>query len=104
MTTKKHNKRNAQLTKYLEQLDEFNWHHPTQVSEMADSQFERDQTNYYLAQLSHVLINNYPVSYNSIGQMLNIDPKKVKRLMSTYPQEYKTIKEIKEKLQNGKDW
>jgi len=35
---------------------------------------------------------------------LNIDPKKVKRLMSTYPQEYKTIKEIKEKLQNGKDW
>ncbi|MFT8991759.1 MAG: hypothetical protein ABF978_01815 [Leuconostoc mesenteroides] len=104
MTTKKHNERNAQLTKYLEQLDEFNWHNPTQVSEMADSQFERDQTNYYLAQLSHVLINNYPVSYNSIGQMLNIDPKKVKRLMSTYPQEYKTIKEIKEKLQNGKDW
>lgn len=104
MTTKKHNQRKTQLTKYLAQLDEFNWHHPSQVSDMVDSQFERDQTNYYLAQLSYVLINNYPVSYNSIGQMLNIDPKKVKRLMSTYPQEYETIKEIWEKLQNGKDW
>lgn len=104
MMTKKHSERKAQLTKYLEQLDEFNWHHPTQVNEMADSQFERDQTNYYLAQLSHVLINNYPVSYNSIGQMLSIDPKKVKRLMSMYPQEYQTINEIREKLQNGEDW
>lgn len=58
MTTKKHSKRKAQLTKYLEQLDEFNWHHPTQVSEMADSQHERDNRTYYLAQLSLVLFNN----------------------------------------------
>ncbi|MFT9469571.1 hypothetical protein [Leuconostoc pseudomesenteroides] len=104
MTTKKHNKRKAQLTKYIEQLDEFNWHHPTQVSDMADSQFERDQTNYYLAQLSHVLINNYPVSYNSIGQMLNIDPKKVKRLMTVYSHDFTSIKQVEESLLNRGEW
>ena len=103
MTIKDTNQKKAQIAKYIQQLDDFNWHHPTQSNEMADSQFEHDQTNYYLAQLSHVLINTYPLSYNNVGRILNIGPKRVKRLMASFPQELYSIKEIQEELQNGEE-
>ncbi|OQJ78656.1 hypothetical protein BMS81_10295 [Leuconostoc pseudomesenteroides] len=90
---KKHNKRKAQLTKYLEQLDEFNWHHPTQVSEMANSQHERDNLTYYLAQISLILFNNYQQSYMP-----------ARRLTIDYEQDFDSLEEIMEELQNGEDW
>ncbi|MBZ5947957.1 helix-turn-helix domain-containing protein [Leuconostoc gelidum subsp. gasicomitatum] len=104
MTTKKHNERKAQLTKYLEQLDEFNWHHPTQVSEMADSQHERDNRTYYLAQISLILFHNYQQSYMQIGQMLNISSRTARRLINDYEQDCGSLEEITEELQNGEDW
>ncbi|MCT3038611.1 hypothetical protein EFS27_04800 [Leuconostoc mesenteroides] len=104
MTTKKYNERKTQLTKYLEQLDEFNWHHPTQVSDMIDSQHERDNRTYYLAQLSLVLFNNYQQSYMQIGQMLNMSSRTARRLTIDYQQEFDSLEEIMEELQNGEDW
>lgn len=104
MTTKKHSKRKAQLTKYLEQLDEFNWHHPTQVSEMADSQHERDKRTYYLAQISLILFNNYQQSYMQIAQMLNMSSRTARRLTIDYEQDFDSLEEIMEELQNGEDW
>ncbi|ARN63452.1 MULTISPECIES: hypothetical protein [Leuconostoc] len=104
MTTKKYNERKTQLTKYLEQLDEFNWHHPTQVSDMVDSQHERDNRTYYLAQLSLVLFNNYQQSYMQIGQMLNMSSRTARRLTIDYQQEFDSLEEIMEELQNGEDW
>ncbi|WP_394456542.1 hypothetical protein ACF0HZ_03220 [Leuconostoc suionicum] len=104
MTIKKHNQRKAKLTTYLAQLDEFNWHHPTQVSEMADSQHERDNRTYYLAQISLILFNNYQQSYMKIGQMLNMSSRTARRLTIDYEQEFGSLKGIMEELQNGKDW
>ncbi|MFL2114928.1 hypothetical protein [Leuconostoc carnosum] len=104
MTTKKYNERKTQLTKYLEQLDEFNWHHPTQVSDMVDSQHERDNRTYYLAQLSLILFNNYQQSYMQIGQMLNMSSRTARRLTIDYQQEFDSLEEIMEELQNGEDW
>ncbi|QXC54922.1 hypothetical protein [Leuconostoc mesenteroides] len=104
MTTKKYNERKTQLTKYLEQLDEFNWHHPTQVSDMVDSQHDRDNRTYYLAQLSLVLFNNYQQSYMQIGQMLNMSSRTARRLTIDYQQEFDSLEEIMEELQNGEDW
>ena len=104
MTIKKHNQRKAKLTKYLEQLDEFNWHHPTQVSEMADSQHERDNRTYYLAQISLILFNNYQQSYMQIAQMLNMSSRTARRLTIDYEQDFGSLEEIMEELQNGEDW
>ncbi|MGB2513074.1 hypothetical protein ACPF0S_09185 [Leuconostoc suionicum] len=104
MKIKKPNKRKEQLTKYLEQLDEFNWHHPTQVSEMADIQHERDNRTYYLAQISLILFNNYQQSYMQIAQMLNMSSRTARRLTIDYEQDFGSLEGIMEELQNGEDW
>ncbi|MBZ6013853.1 hypothetical protein KIJ04_03690 [Leuconostoc gelidum subsp. gelidum] len=102
MTTDDHTKTN--LSKYLKQIDEFNWHHPTKVHEMADSQSERDQTNYYLSQLCHVLLNNYQQSHNEVGKMINLSTKRVIRLVSAYSQDFTSVQDIMEELKNGENW
>ncbi|MGR8809729.1 hypothetical protein [Leuconostoc citreum] len=104
MKIKKHSTRKAQLTKYLEQLNEFNWHHPTQVSEMVDSQHERDNRTYYLAQISLILFNNYQQSYMQIAHMLNMSSRTARRLTIDYEQDFGSLEEILEELQNGEDW
>lgn len=75
MTIKDQKRRKVKLAKYIQQLDEFNWHHPAQANEMADSQYEQDKTNYYTVQMALVLKNNYQMSYNNIDYILQISVK-----------------------------
>ncbi|CUW14219.1 hypothetical protein KII93_04210 [Leuconostoc gelidum subsp. gasicomitatum] len=92
------------LSKYLKQIDEFNWHHPIKVHEISGSQSERDQTNYYLSQLCHVLFNNYQQSHNEIGKMLNLSTKRVIRLVNAYSQNFTSLQYIMAELKNGENW
>lgn len=104
MTIKDTKRRKVKLAKYIQQLDEFNWHHPDQVNEMADSQQERDNQTYYLAQMSLILYNNYQQSYMKIGQMLNMSSRTARRLVNCYDQDFESLDDILEALQDGEDW
>ncbi|ABJ62355.1 hypothetical protein [Leuconostoc mesenteroides] len=104
MTIKEQKQRKIKLAKYIQQLDEFNWHHPAQANEMADSQYERDKTNYYTAQMALVLKNNYEMSYNNIDYILQISVKHGFDLIKKYKQDFSSLEEIQEALENGEDW
>ncbi|ANY10946.1 hypothetical protein [Leuconostoc lactis] len=104
MTIKDQKRRKAKLAKYIQQLDEFKWHHPAQVNEMADSKQERDHRTYYLAQMSLILFNNYQQSYVKIGQMLNMSSRTARRLVNCYDQDFESLDDILEELQDGEDW
>ncbi|MCC8439532.1 hypothetical protein CRI85_04130 [Leuconostoc pseudomesenteroides] len=104
MTIKNKTQREVQLAQYIQQLDEFNWHHPEQANEMANSQYERDKTNYYTAQMALILKNNYQMSYNNIDYILQISVKHGFDLIKKYKQDFSSLEEIQEALENGEDW
>lgn len=97
-------KRKEKLNQYLEQLDEFNWHHPTRVKDMADSKRERKSRTYYLAQISLILFNNYRQSYMQIGTMLHLSSRTVHKFINDNHQDFQSLDEIQKALAYGKDW
>lgn len=102
--TKSSNQRKQKMAQYLEQLDEFNWHHPTRVKEMADSQHERETRTYYLAQVSLILFNNYQQSYMQIADMLKLSSRTVHKYIHNNHQDFENLDELREALSDGEDW
>ncbi|MSB65617.1 hypothetical protein [Leuconostoc lactis] len=102
--TREKSKRKEKLDQYLEQLDEFSWHHPTRVKDMANSMHERKNRTYYLAQISLILFHNYQQSYIQISTLLHLSSRTVYKFINDNPQDFESLDEIKKALDYGENW
>ncbi|WP_349535069.1 hypothetical protein [Leuconostoc citreum] len=104
MMTKQRKSRNAQLNKYLKALNEFNWHHPEAYEDELKTNTIRNYQDYYTAQVALILVNNYLESIEQVATLLEVPVATVYRLIKKYHQDFDTLREVKEAIENGKDW
>lgn len=102
--TKETSQRRAQLAHYIEELDEFSWHHPNRVTALVDSQHARQISAYYLAQISLVLFHNYQQSYGQIATLLRLSSRTVYKYVNANQQAFQSLDDIKKALTDGQDW
>lgn len=87
----------------LAKLNEFNWHHPSRAEEKF---FARDLTkiqDYYYAQVSWILKDQFQQSNRQIEQILGISRRKVGVLLTRYEPELTSMNEVMEELRNGQN-
>lgn len=97
-------KRKQKLEKYLKELNEFNWHHPEAYDDELKTQPIKNYQDYYLAQVALILVNNYLQSIEQVSEMIDRPVATVYRLVQRYNQEFENLEELREAIENGKDW
>lgn len=100
MTKTKQN-RNKQLKQYLKKLQEHDWHKPATYNNKIATRPIKDLVDYYNAQMVLILRNNFHQSLENVASILDIPKVQVFRLSERYEQEFDSIEEIQEAIQNG---
>lgn len=97
-------KRKQKLEKYLKELNEFNWHHPESYDDELKTHPIKNYQAYYIAQVALILVNNYLQSIEQVAELVDRPVATVYRLVRRYDQEFENLEELKEAIENGKDW
>ncbi|MGQ2284476.1 hypothetical protein [Leuconostoc pseudomesenteroides] len=100
----KNNKRRQQMNQYLKQLNELNWHHPSEFKDEVPTRPPKEAEEYYQAQLCLILMNNYGRSTPQIEKILKLPRTTVFRLLNKYEQEVHSFEELEERIDNGENW
>ena len=88
----------------LAKLNEFNWHHPSRAEEKFFAHDLTENQDYYYAQVTWILKNQFQQSNRQIEQILGISRRKVVVLLTKYEPELDSMDEVMEELKNGQNW
>lgn len=87
----------------LAKLNEFNWHHPSRAEEKFFARDLTEKQDYYYAQVTWILKEQFQQSNRQIEQILGISRRKVSVLLTRYQLEFDSMDEVMEELENGQD-